>query len=62
MVPLAQRASCVQDAAGHCLTDVEHIVGHDRDASAAIRLAKRMIVGSFARGLYDGRYHEREFG
>ena len=44
MVPLAQRAWCVQDAAGHCLTDVEHIVGHDRDASAAIRLAKRMIV------------------
>jgi hypothetical protein len=35
---------CVQDAAGHCLTHVEHIVGQDRDAAEAIKLAKRMIV------------------
>jgi hypothetical protein len=35
---------CVQDAAGHCLTHVEHIVGQDRDPQTAIRLAKRMIV------------------
>jgi hypothetical protein len=35
---------CVQDAAGHCLTHVEHIVGQNRDPDAAIRLAKRMIV------------------
>ena len=35
---------CVQDAAGHCLTHVEHIVGQDRDVETAIRLAKRMIV------------------
>jgi hypothetical protein len=35
---------CVQDAAGHCLAHVEHIVGQDRDPQAAIRLAKRMIV------------------
>jgi hypothetical protein len=40
----SRRAWCVQDAAGHCLTHVEHIVGQDLDASAAIRLAKRMIV------------------
>jgi hypothetical protein len=39
-----RRAWCVQDAAGHCLTHVEHIVGQDRDPQAAIRLAKRMIV------------------
>ena len=39
-----RRAWCVQDAAGQCLTHVEHIVGQDRDAGAAIRLAKRMIV------------------
>ena len=39
-----RRAWCVQDAAGHCLTHVEHIVGQNIDASAAIRLAKRMIV------------------
>jgi hypothetical protein len=39
-----RRAWCVQDAAGQCLTHVEHIVGQDRDAVAAIRLAKRMIV------------------
>ncbi len=35
---------CIQDAAGHCLTHVEHIVGQDRDVQTAIRLAKRMIV------------------
>jgi hypothetical protein len=35
---------CVQDAAGHCLTHAEHIVGQDRDPQTAIRLAKRMIV------------------
>jgi hypothetical protein len=35
---------CVQDAAGRCLTHVEHIVGQDKDPQAAIRLAKRMIV------------------
>jgi hypothetical protein len=40
----SRRAWCVQDAAGHCLTHVEHIVGQNIDASAAIRLAKRMIV------------------
>jgi hypothetical protein len=40
----SRRAWCVQDAAGQCLTHVEHIVGQDRDPAAAIRLAKRMIV------------------
>jgi hypothetical protein len=35
---------CIQDAAGHCLTHVEHIIGQDRDVQTAIRLAKRMIV------------------
>jgi hypothetical protein len=35
---------CIQDAAGHCLLHVEHIVGQDRDVQTAIRLAKRMIV------------------
>jgi hypothetical protein len=35
---------CVQDAAGQCLTHVEHIIGQDRDVQTAIRLAKRMIV------------------
>ena len=35
---------CIQDAAGQCLTHVEHIVGQDRDQQTAIRLAKRMIV------------------
>jgi hypothetical protein len=35
---------CIQDAAGHCLMHVEHIVGQDQDPQAAIRLAKRMIV------------------
>jgi hypothetical protein len=40
----SRRAWCIQDAAGHCLTHVEHIVGQDRDPQTAIRLAKRMIV------------------
>jgi hypothetical protein len=35
---------CIQDAAGQCLTHVEHIVGQDPDVQTAIRLAKRMIV------------------
>jgi hypothetical protein len=39
-----RKAWCVQDAAGHCLTHVEHIVGQDLDVQTAIRLAKRMIV------------------
>ena len=38
-----RRAWCVQDAAGQCLTHLEHVVGHDRDPGAA-RLTKRMIV------------------
>jgi hypothetical protein len=40
----SRQAWCIQDAAGHCLTQVEHIVGQDRDVETAIRLAKRMIV------------------
>jgi hypothetical protein len=40
----SRRAWCIQDAAGHCLMHVEHIVGQDRDPQAALRLAKRMIV------------------
>jgi hypothetical protein len=40
----SRRAWCVQDAAGHCLTHVESIVGQDRDPQAAIALAKRMII------------------
>jgi hypothetical protein len=40
----SRQAWCVQDAAGQCLTHVEHIVGQDRDVQTAIRLAKRMIV------------------
>jgi hypothetical protein len=40
----SRKVWCVQDAAGQCLTHVEHIVGQDRDLQAAIRLAKRMIV------------------
>ena len=35
---------CVQDAAGHCLTHTDHIVGQDKDVETALRLAKRMIV------------------
>jgi hypothetical protein len=33
---------CIQDAAGHCLTHVEHIVGQDRDVQTAIRLARHV--------------------
>src|SRR5215467_6466587 len=40
----SRQAWCIQDAAGHCLTHVEHIVGQSRDPQAAIREAKRMIV------------------
>jgi hypothetical protein len=40
----SRRAWCIQDAAGHCLTHVEHIHATDRDPQEAIRLAKRMIV------------------
>jgi hypothetical protein len=40
----SRRGWCIQDAAGHCLTHVEHIVGQDRDPQTAIRLAKKMIV------------------
>jgi hypothetical protein len=40
----SRQAWCIQDAAGYCLTHVEHIVGQDRDVQTAIRLAKRMIV------------------
>jgi hypothetical protein len=40
----SRQAWCIQDAAGQCLTHVEHIVGQDRDVQTAIRLAKRMIV------------------
>jgi hypothetical protein len=36
-------AWCIQDAAGHCLSHVEHIHAEDVDAEAAVRLAKRMI-------------------
>jgi hypothetical protein len=39
-----RKAWCIQDASGHCLTHVSHIVGQDRDPQAAIALAKRMIV------------------
>jgi hypothetical protein len=40
----SRQAWCIQDAAGQCLTHVEHIIGQDRDVQTAIRLAKRMIV------------------
>ena len=40
----SRRAWCIQDAAGHCLTHVEHVVGQDKDVQTAIRLAKRMII------------------
>ena len=40
----SRRAWCIQDAAGHCLTHVECIVGQNADVQTAIRLAKRMIV------------------
>ena len=39
----SRRAWCIQDAAGRCLTHVEHILEPDRDVQTAIRLAKRMI-------------------
>ena len=39
----SRRAWCIQDAAGRCLTHVEHILEQDRDVQTAIRLAKRMI-------------------
>ena len=39
----SRRAWCIQDAAGHCLSHVEHIHAEDVDAEAAVRLAKRMI-------------------
>jgi hypothetical protein len=37
-----RRAWCIQDAAGHCLTHVEHIHAQNPDAEAAVRIAKRM--------------------
>ena len=40
----SRQAWCIQDAAGQCLTHVEHIVGQDKDVQTAIRLAKRMII------------------
>ncbi len=40
----SRQAWCVQDACGHCLLHVDHIVGQDMDVETAIRLAKRMIV------------------
>jgi len=40
----ARQCWCVQDAAGQCLTHVEHIIDQDRDVQTAIRLARRMIV------------------
>jgi hypothetical protein len=40
----SRQAWCIQDAAGHCLIHVEHIVGQNIDVQTAIRLAKRMIV------------------
>jgi len=39
-----RQAWCVQDAAGRCLTHIEHIVDQNVDVQTAIRLAKRMIV------------------
>jgi hypothetical protein len=39
-----RRAWCIQDAAGHCLAHVEHIVGQSPDVGKALRLAKRMIA------------------
>jgi hypothetical protein len=40
----SRKAWCIQDAAGHCLAHVEHIVDQNIDVQTAIRLAKRMIV------------------
>ena len=39
----SRRAWCIQDAAGRCLTHVEHIHAQHVDAETAIRLAKKMI-------------------
>ena len=39
----SRRAWCIQDAAGRCLTHVEHIHAQHIDAETAIRLAKKMI-------------------
>jgi hypothetical protein len=39
----SRKAWCIQDAAGRCLTHLEHIHAQNIDAEAAIRLAKRMI-------------------
>jgi hypothetical protein len=39
-----RQAWCIQDAAGHCLAHVEHIIDQNIDVQTAIRLAKRMIV------------------
>jgi len=40
----ARQCWCVQDAAGQCLSHVEHVVEQNQDVQTAIRLAKRMIV------------------
>ena len=34
---------CIQDAAGHCLTHVEHTHAEERDRKDAIRVATEMI-------------------
>jgi hypothetical protein len=39
-----RRAWCIQDAAGHCLLHIEHIVGENPDVGKALRIARRMIV------------------
>jgi hypothetical protein len=39
-----RRTWCIEDAAGHCLTHCEHIVGGDIDRPTAIQMAKAMIV------------------
>jgi hypothetical protein len=44
MESATRRAWCIQDAAGRCLTHVEHILEQDRDVQTAIRLARCMIV------------------
>ncbi len=40
----ARGAWCIQDAAGRCLSHVEHIHAQNTDADEAVRLAKRMIL------------------
>jgi hypothetical protein len=40
----SRRAWCIQDAAGHCLTHVEHIHATVADPQEAVRLARRMIL------------------